>query len=135
MLGIAVGKVCELIARARAFDSQMPLGDDDEKPSAFEPDDEIDEDDVVDRAEQFVDDPDYIELVDFIDSLNEDEQVNLVALAWLGRGDYSLDEWDAALEAAREAHNERTGEYLLGIPLLSDYLEEALSQFGESCED
>ena len=36
---------------------------------------------------------------------------------------------------AREARNDRTGEYLLGIPLISDYLEEALSQFGESCDE
>lgn len=135
MLGIAVGKVCDIIARARAFDSQMPLGDEEDQPEEFEADDEIDEDEVVERAEHFVDDPAYIELVDFIDSLNEEEQVNLVALAWIGRGDYAADELPAALEAAREAHNERTGEYLLGIPLISDYLEEALSQFGESCEE
>jgi hypothetical protein len=61
--------------------------------------------------------------------------VNLVALAWLGRGDYTADEWDAALEAARDAHNARTAEYLLGIPLLGDFLEEGLSLMGESCED
>jgi hypothetical protein len=37
-------------------------------------------------------------------------------------------------EAAR-AHNKRTAAYLLGIPLLSDYLEEALSLFDLSCDD
>ena len=36
---------------------------------------------------------------------------------------------------ADRAHNRRTPAYLLGIPLLSDYLEEALSLFGCSCED
>lgn len=135
MLGIAVDKVCEIIARARAFDSQMPLDADEGEPGALEADDDVDEEEVLERAEHYVDDPDYMELIDFIDSLNEDEQVNLVALAWIGRGDYSADELDAAREAAREAHNDRTGEYLLGIPLISDYLEEVLSQFGESCEE
>lgn len=135
MLGIAVDKVCDIIARARAFDSQITLGADDDEPGALEADDDIDEEEVLERAEHYVDDPAYIELVDFIDSLNEDEQVNLVALAWIGRGDYSADELDAAREAAREAHNDHAGEYLLGIPLLSDYLEEALNLFGESCED
>lgn len=135
MLGIAVEKVCEIIVRARAFDSQIPLGEKDDAPAAFAADDEIDEDEVLERAEHVVEAPGYVELVDFIDSLNEDEQVTLVAMAWIGRGDYTADELDSAVEAAREAHNERTGEYLLGIPLISDYLEEALSQFGESCEE
>jgi hypothetical protein len=33
------------------------------------------------------------------------------------------------------AHNKRTAAYLLGMPLLADQLEEALSQFGQSCDD
>ena len=37
-------------------------------------------------------------------------------------------------EAAR-VHNRRSADYLLGMPLLADHLEEALSQFGHSCED
>lgn len=135
MLGIAVEKVCDIITRARAFDSQIPLGEDEEEPGDFEADDEIDEDAVVARAEQYKDDPNYLELVDYLDALNEEEQINLVALAWLGRGDFTADEWDVALDGAREAHNERTGEYLLGIPLLGDFLEEGLSLMGESCED
>ena len=135
MLGIAVEKVCDIITRARVFDSQIPLGDEEEEPGEFEADDDVDEDEVLALAERYKDDPSYVELVDFMDSLNEEEQVNLVALAWIGRGDYTADDWAGALEAAREAHNRRTGEYLLGIPLLGDYLEEALSLFGESCED
>jgi hypothetical protein len=135
MLGIAVEKVCDIITRARAFDSQIPLGEDEEEPGEFEADDDIDEEEVLAQAERYKDDPSYLELVDFVDSLNEEEQVNLVALAWLGRGDYTADEWDAALEAAHDAHNARTAEYLLGIPLLGDFLEEGLSLMGESCED
>lgn len=135
MLGIAVEKVCDIITRARAFDSQIPLGEEEEEPGDFEADDDIDEDEVLARAEQYKDDPTYLELVDFVDSLNEEEQMNLVALAWLGRGDYTADEWSSALDAAREAHNDRTGEYLLGIPLIGDFLEEGLSLMGGSCED
>jgi len=36
---------------------------------------------------------------------------------------------------ALRAHNRRTAAYLLGIPLLADYLDEAISLFGISCED
>jgi hypothetical protein len=38
------------------------------------------------------------------------------------------------LEASR-AHNNRTARYLIETPMLADYLEEALSQFGKSFED
>jgi hypothetical protein len=78
---------------------------------------------------------DRSELSGFIRGLNEDEQIDLVALTWLGRGDGDLDNWrDLRAEASR-AHNARTASYLIGTPMLADYLEEALSQFGKSFED
>ena len=78
---------------------------------------------------------DRSELSGFIRGLNVDEQIDLVTLMWLGRGDGDLDNWrDLRAEAAR-AHNNRTASYLIGTPMLADYLEEALSQFGKSLED
>jgi hypothetical protein len=71
--------------------------------------------------------------VEFIRALDEDEQTNLVALAWVGRGTYDLSEWNEALREARSEHNKRVAEYLLGLPLLGDYLEEGLAAFGENC--
>jgi len=62
---------------------------------------------------------------------NVDEQIDLVTLAWLGGGDGDLDSWDELRSEAR-THNNHTAAYLLGTPLLADYLEDALSQFGES---
>lgn len=78
---------------------------------------------------------DRSELSGFIRDLNVDEQIDLVALMWLGRGDGDLDSWrDLHAEASR-AHNNRTASYLIGTPMLADYLEEALTQFGKSFED
>jgi Protein of unknown function (DUF3775) len=77
-----------------------------------------------------VDDPTFQEIKTTIDDLEPDQQVTLVALMWLGRGDYSSDEWDAAIETAQDSWNERTAEYLLGTPLLSDYLSEGLNELG-----
>jgi hypothetical protein len=74
-----------------------------------------------------------LEIVEFIRALDEDEQFNLVALAWVGRGTYDLSEWNEALREARSEHNKRVAEYLLGLPLLGDYLEEGLAAFGENC--
>jgi hypothetical protein len=58
-----------------------------------------------------------------------------VTLAWLGRDDYSATDWPTVREEAARAHNERTVDYLLGMPLLSDFLEEGLSMLGYSCEE
>lgn len=81
------------------------------------------------------DDPVRTELTAIIRGLNEDEQVDLVALAWLGRGDGNIDDWAELRAEASRAHNKRTAEYLLGIPVLGDLLEEGLVQFGHSLEE
>lgn len=75
------------------------------------------------------------ELVSFINALSVDEQIDLVALAWLGRDDYAASDWPAVRAEAASEHNERTAEYLIGIPLLGDFLEEGLSMLGYSCEE
>ena len=67
--------------------------------------------------------------------MNEDEQIDLVALMWLGRGDGDLDNWRDLRAQASQAHNNRTASYLTETPMLADYLEEAMSQFGASPED
>jgi hypothetical protein len=85
--------------------------------------------------EDFSDDATQAELKEFIRDLNEDEQVSLVALAWIGRGSFAPEELEEALTTARSERNNRTDEYLLGMPLLPDYLEEGLDRLGYSVED
>jgi hypothetical protein len=75
------------------------------------------------------DDPVVQELTSTIESLEPDEQVRLIALMWLGRGDYSPGEWDQALADARDQYNGRTAEYLIGTPLVADYLAAGLEEF------
>ena len=53
---------------------------------------------------------------------------------WLGRGDYSLDEWDDAIAYAQDTWTDHTADYLIGTALLADYLQEGLGQF-ESAEE
>ena len=67
--------------------------------------------------------------------MNEDEQASLVALAWIGRGSFGPEELDEALDTARTEHVNRREEYLLGMPMLADYLEEGLDRLGYSVED
>ena len=70
------------------------------------------------------------ELRELIADLNVDEAAELVALAWIGRGDYDASEWSDALAAARERADRRTAKYLLGMPQLADWLEEGLEALG-----
>lgn len=70
------------------------------------------------------------ELRELIADLNVDEAADLVALAWVGRGDYEASEWTDAVAAARERANKRTATYLLGMPMLADWLEEGLEALG-----
>lgn len=128
-LGINSAKVCHVIAKARAFDAKEEVSDPDSGSNASD-------DGMTDILEDLPDDIDAtrLELVEFIRSMDEDEQIALVALAWVGRGTYDLGEWREALNEARAQHNKRTAEYLLGLPLLGDYLEEGLAAFGLNCE-
>ena len=73
------------------------------------------------------------ELAQFIEDLDVDEAAALVGLLWVGRGDFEREEWDDALKLARERRETPTLTYLLGEPLLPDYLEEGLQAFGLTC--
>jgi hypothetical protein len=126
-LGIGTEKVCYIIQKARMFDVKEEVSDPNSGSNAAD-------DDMRDVLEDLADDATAQELVEYIRGLDEEEQSALVALAWVGRGTYDADEWKDAVAEARRAHNKRTAEYLLGLPMLGDYLEEGLAAFGESCE-
>jgi hypothetical protein len=81
------------------------------------------------------DDPTYHELKSMIEDLEPDQQVQLVALMWLGRGTFSTEEWDDALQEAGDSWTKNSADYLIGTPLVANYLEEGLSQLGYSMED
>jgi hypothetical protein len=103
------------------------------KDAASMPEDAIaPDDDWLDHVQEaHGDDAVYQELKTTIEDLEPDQQMTLVALMWVGRGDFDADEWDSALEQARESWNERTAEYLIGTPLLADYLAEGLEEVSD----
>jgi hypothetical protein len=128
MLQIDPQKVCYLIIKAREFDAKVAV---------VEPDPGSNPSDEGMRGvlEDYPDDPVDAEIRTLVDSLNEDEQIDLVTLLWLGRADGSADEWNALREEAAAARSEHTADYLLGTPLLSDYLAEGLNKLGYDCND
>jgi hypothetical protein len=127
-LGISSEKVCYIIVKARQFEAKDVVADPDSGSNPVD-------DGMVSVLEDQPDDPVYEELTAFIGALDQDEQIDLIALTWLGRGDASVDEWDDLRTAAARTHAERAVAYLLGLPLLPEHLEEGLSQFGRACED
>ncbi len=127
-LSISPEKVCFIIVKARDFDAKDVLTDPDDSSNATD-------DAMLSVLEDHKDDPVVQEISAAIFAMSEDEQVDLVTLAWLGRGDGTLDDWDELRAEAARAHNKRTASYLLGMPLLPNHLEEGLSQFGISCEE
>jgi hypothetical protein len=127
-LAISPEKLCFIIVKAHEFDAKDIVTDPDDSSNATD-------DAMVSVLEDHPDDPVVAELSGFINALSEDEQIDLVALSWLGRGDGTIDDWDELRAEAARAHNKRSARYLLGMPTLGDYLEEGLSQFGRSCEE
>src|ERR1700720_1167218 len=127
-LSIATEKVCFIIIKARQFDVKDVVTDPDDASNATD-------DSMLSVLEDHREDPVADEIRGFIGALNEDEQIDLVALAWLGRGDGTIDDWDELRAEAARAHNKRTAAYLLRMPLLADHLDEALSQFDRSCDE
>lgn len=128
MLSIALEHVCFLIVKAREFDVKVEVVEPD---PGSNPGDE----DMREVLEDYQDDAVEEELSSFIDGLSYDEQVDLVTLAWLGRDDYTAEDWAEVRREAADAHNNRTAAYLLGMPMLGDYLEEGLALLGLSCQD
>lgn len=127
-LAISSEKVCFIIVKAREFDAKDEVSEPDPGSNPYD-----DKDIAI--FEDHEDDPVVEELTGFIDCLSEDEQIDLVALTWLGRDDYSASDWQSVREEAARAHNQRTASYLLGTPQLGDFLEEGLSTLGYSCEE
>jgi hypothetical protein len=117
-----------ILMKAREFDEQTDELDADDGSNPAD-------DSALERLEEGDIDSTHHELVAAIRNLNDDAQLDLIALIWIGRGDFSLQEWAEAREAARDIGRPRTPRYVCGIPMVSDYLDEALAQCGFSLED
>jgi len=117
-----------ILLKAREFDEKVEQTDPD---SGSNPSD----DNGIDVLEDTPEDATYDELSGAIDALSDDELFDLIALIWVGRGDFSLAEWKDARAGAADITRERASHYVTAQPTVSDDLEEGLSQFGYSLAD
>ena len=128
MLATPLEQLAFIIIKAREFDAETaPLDTED----GSNPSDDKD----VAVLEDTADNPTGEELLDAINLLNDDQKAELLALMWVGRGDFDAAEWAAAIAQARQSLEPRIADYLIGTPLLGDYIEEALAALGYSLED
>jgi uncharacterized protein DUF3775 len=124
-LTISPEKVGFLIEKAREFD--VKEGDSDPDSGSNGADDEM-----IDVLEDNGHDPVVREITGFINALTVDEKLDLIALMRLGRGDGSIDEWKDLRRDGVEESAGGTAEYLLGEPMLGDFLADGLDEFGLS---
>jgi len=135
-LAISREKVSFLIEKAREFDVK-------DLPADLDSGSNPTDDNEIDVLEDNSCDPVASEMASFIRAMNEDEQTDLVALMWLGRGDATIEQWDDLRRQSAERRDEyaarnaryETVRYLLGEPLLGDFLAEGLDKFGISWVD
>ena len=121
--------VCAVIERTREFQAQETVATPEQE--AFQPGDGKW---AVEALDEYGGDAVLEEGRALVDDLEPDQQVVLVALMWVGRGDFCADEWEDALEQARNSYSGHTAEYLFATPMAADYLEEGLAEFGYDCD-
>lgn len=130
-LSLALDKACYFIVKARAFHVK-------DVSTTSDPGSNAVDDGMRGVLEDRPDDPVEEELRAFIAGMSEDEQIELVALLWLGRDGLDAAEWPSIRTEAARAHADhprQTVDYLLGEPLVGDHVEEGLSILGLTCAD
>ncbi len=120
MLTIPLSTIGWIIVKAREFD-----GKDTDTDNSID-----DTENPLSVLEDRADDPTEDELTSWISDLTDSQKYELVALFWLGRGDGDASDFPELLAQARGEQGKSTSRYLLGSPLLGDYLEEGLEKMG-----
>ncbi len=120
--------ICRIIIRARELEAQVPAIDPDNDDPPDDSDDQFDV--LADETNETVAD----EVRTTLDDLADDQIVEVLALAWVGRGTYDASEWDEALEEASDSSAPDRVDQLLEMPMLAGYLDSGLAAFDLSCD-
>lgn len=119
--------VCNIILKAQelGIKDDLYFPGDPESPSG---------DDWNQILAEYQEDFTYLELKNLINDLEPDQQDTIIALLYIGRGDFEIDQWSLAIEAASLIRPEFRADYLISKPMLADYLQEGLAKFDFSCD-
>jgi hypothetical protein len=120
--------ICRIVQRAREIDALVPASD-------IDPDeDEIDHDDILAPLEEENNETVEVELLAVLEDLAEDQIVEVLALAMVGRGTYDASEWDEAIEIAGDPDEAPAIDQIMEMPMLAACLEAGLAAFDLSCD-
>ena len=128
MFNLSTEIICDIIVRAReiTIEDELFVPGDPDSPA-------------IDNAKPILaeDEKDLtpIEVKKIISELEPDQQHELVALMYLGRGDFEKTEWHAALKEAKNIPLYKTADYLISHPMLANYLQEGLAAFDIPCDE
>ena len=126
-LRISSEKVCDFIEAARELAGKVPSTAGDKTTTG-------DDSELVTIEDYPGEDERRRETIDFIAGLNVEEQTDLLALIWLGRGDYDIGEWEDAVAEAEGRIAARDPDYMIGDAALPEYLGDGLEAFGMACD-
>jgi hypothetical protein len=128
MLHIPLDSICYIIAKAREFQAkeEVVIPETPASPS---------EDWAMQVLADHSGDYSLTEMFGAIGEMNQRQRAELIALMWVGRGDYEIEDWESAVDDAIGDHSVRAAAYLLAHPMVSDHLEEGLIAHGYSCEE
>jgi hypothetical protein len=118
-----------VVARSRAALFEMPKDDGFEPEQEMEIDQgtELERDDAAQLSDEAADNAMREEAAAMIDALNVDEQAELVALTWIGRGDYEPGELEIAVAEAKERARGPASGLLFEMEIFPSHLENGLS--------
>lgn len=126
-LRISTAKVCDFIEAAREVAGKVAPTTGDRTTTG--------DDSPLETIEDFPgEDARRGQMLEFIAGLNIAEQIDLLALIFLGRGDYGIDEWDDAVREANDRIGDRDADYMIGDAALPEYLGTGLDAFDRSCD-
>ena len=128
MLHVNPEIVCRLIELAQSFHAREQAGLPEEGGNAG---DDWTQEMLADHG----DNTSFQEFETIVKDLEPDQQQEVVALLWLGRGDYTFEEWDSIVKQAKELWTPETAQYLIDHPMLADELREGLELHGHGCEE
>jgi hypothetical protein len=126
-LNIGADQVAFFVLKAHEFDEKEPPVAEDEGSNPS--------DDPISSLSDFADDPTMQEISSFLEALSEEAQNELVAMMWLGRGDFDAETWQQAVAEAGAVRDRHVPSYLLGTPLLGEYVEQGYNLLGYSCAE
>ena len=127
--------LCRIVLRAREYEAQTPSDYD-----ADEAADNVDDEDegALSVLDDSINDSVEEELRSIMEDLGEDQLIEVLALCWVGAGNYDASDWDEALQDAQDMHDDGGSEgvidELLDMPLLPSVLEAGLAAFDLSCD-